>query len=69
MALLSCSVILPWRGHRELRLQFCDSHKGAPCVHRAKFRYMCFHGHCFFPASKLKGTGLWYGGLRWGARN
>ena len=27
----------------------------APCVRCAKFRYMCFHGHCFFPASKLKG--------------
>ena len=28
----------------------------APCAHHAKFRYMCFHGHYFPPASKLKGT-------------
>ena len=27
----------------------------ALCAHRAKFRYMRFHGHCFFPASRLKG--------------
>ena len=27
----------------------------APWAHRGKFRYMCFHGHCFFPASRLKG--------------
>ena len=41
----------------------------ALCVHCAKFQYMCFHGHCFPPASKLKGTKLWYGGLCWGACN
>ena len=28
----------------------------ALCAHRAKFRHMRFHGHCFFSASRLKGS-------------
>ena len=30
----------------------------APCAHRAKFQHMCFHGHCFPPASKFTGAKL-----------
>ena len=27
----------------------------ATCTHHVKFQYVCFRGHCFPPASKLKG--------------
>ena len=43
MSNLSAPMAIKWQQRRELH---------APCVHCAKFRYICV---CFFPASKLKG--------------
>ena len=36
----------------------------APCAHRAKFRYMRFHGHRFFPRFQARGHQVM---VRWAA--